>query len=296
MASFLRKWFGGRPTPPPHLAAALAELETLARDRPSLQTPCTVLGDILLELFTEPVAESIPSLTTAAAHAKLADGTPLLRGIPLALDEKSFLRRWSAVCDALKQPEAVALKTSALNPIMLLNEALAGRPEGVAVQAEALGLDPTLTGTMLRLCALPALSKIAAGLAALRQGISWDYGFCPACGSWPLLGETRGLEQQRFLRCGLCASAWEVSRFRCVYCGNEDHRSLGYFHVEGEENRQQAATCDVCHGYLKVISTLGAFNEPRLLVTDLATLYLDLTAADRGFFIPAQNEDLSGAR
>src|SRR5262249_10102073 len=106
-------------------------------------------------------------------------------------------------------------------------------------------------------------------------------------GSWPLLAESRGLEQLRYLRCGLCATAWEGSRFRCLFCGNDDHNKLGYFHVEGEENRYRAASCDECRGYVKVVSTLSALSPPQLLVTDLATLHLDLVAAEHGYFVPA---------
>jgi formate dehydrogenase maturation protein FdhE len=57
---------------------------------------------------------------------------------------------------------------------------------------------------------------------------------------------------------------------------------LGYFHVEGEENRYQAATCEQCRGYMKMVTTLAPLTEIELLVTDLATLHLDLAARHRG--------------
>ena len=56
--------------------------------------------------------------------------------------------------------------------------------------------------------------------------------------------------------------------------------------MEGEEDKLRAATCDECRGYVKVISTLSALSAPQLLIADLATLHLDLAAADRGFFVP----------
>ena len=55
--------------------------------------------------------------------------------------------------------------------------------------------------------------------------------------------------------------------------------------TRGEENRCRAATCDACHGYVKMVSSLDGLAEARLLVTDLATLHLDLAAADRGFYV-----------
>jgi FdhE protein len=295
VASFLRKWFGNRPAPPAHLTAAIKDVEKLARDRPSLQSSCKVLATLLVELFAEPVTDLPPHLAAEDAHAKLAAGIPLFRDVAVTVDEAAFSRRFFAVCAALQQKDADALADALckknLDPISLLGEVLAGRPETVALQAETHGLDPLLVATVLRLTALPVLAKFVAASLSLRlpaqQGIAWEYGYCPTCGTWPLLAEARGLDQLRFLRCGLCGTAWEGGRFRCLYCGNQDHRSLGYFHVEGEEDRLRAATCDVCRGYVKVISTLSALSLPHLLIADLGSLHLDLAAADRGFFVPA---------
>jgi len=64
------------------------------------------------------------------------------------------------------------------------------------------------------------------------------------CGAWPVLAEQCGLEQLRYLRCGLCASSWEADRLLCPFCITRDFHVLGYLQVEGEEPRQRVATCD----------------------------------------------------
>jgi FdhE protein len=102
---------------------------------------------------------------------------------------------------------------------------------------------------------------------------------------WPLLGEFRGLEQTRVLRCALCAAGWEFARLRCPFCDNRDHNQLGYLHAEAEQERCRAATCDPCRGYVKMVATLDTLSMPRLLVADVATLHLDLAAAEHGYFI-----------
>jgi FdhE protein len=119
----------------------------------------------------------------------------------------------------------------------------------------------------------------------MRRESRWDHGYCPICGSWPLLGEFRGLEQTRVLRCAWCAAGWEFGRLRCPFCDNRDHRRLGYLHAEGEQDRWRATTCDECRGYVKMVSSLAAMPVPRLLVADVATLHLDLVAAERGFVV-----------
>ncbi len=290
---FLRRLFGGQ-APAPELVEALGELDRLAGTRPALAASAAVLRDVLAALFAEPAEEVQVSLTEESARAKLAGGLPLLRGETLTPDPDRFRKRWRAVCRTVEgqaggEPAAAlaaAVRKGRLDPVTLLGDVLAGRPEEVGARADALGLDPVLATTVLRLTAFPVLARVGAALDGWRSESAWKHGNCPTCGTWPLLGESRGLEQGRVLRCGLCATAWEFPRLRCPFCGTNDHHLLGFFHAEEEQGRYRAATCDGCCGYLKIASTLSALSSPLLLVTDLATLHLDLIAADRGFFVP----------
>jgi FdhE protein len=273
-----------------NLAGARQELEKLAKQRPTLQESCLILAGVIEAVFAEPAPEPPLDMASGTAHEKLGAGVPLLRDAALSLDEPSLHRRWQAVCAALNQADAEALSLAVaqqtLKPAALVAEVLAGNHEAVATQADALGLNAALAATVLRLATLPALIKVTEPCQKLRPGAAWEHGYCPHCGSWPLLGEARGLEQDRHLRCGLCAASWPVGRISCPFCGNRDHRSLGYVHLEGEEDRYRAGACDLCHGYVKWVSTMFALAEPQLLVADLATLHLDLAAAERGYFVP----------
>jgi FdhE protein len=163
---------------------------------------------------------------------------------------------------------------------------LAGQPQSVHERAESLGLDVPLTASVLSLTLFSVLAPIRAGLEPLLTAGSWTEGYCPVCGSFPKLGEFRGLEQTRFLRCGLCAAEWQFPRLRCPCCGNRNHRQLGYLHVEGEEGKCRSGTCEECRQYIKMVSTLTPLSPLQLLVTDVATVHLDLLAADRGFSPP----------
>jgi FdhE protein len=178
---------------------------------------------------------------------------------------------------------AAALRQGRLEPGYLVSVTLAGRPEAVHARADALDLDAGLTAAVLRLTLFPELCRLRRGFGPLLPESGWRQGYCPTCGSWPLLGEFRGLEQTRFLRCGLCAGEWEFPRLRCPFCGETDHRALGYFHADGEAERCRAASCESCRGYVKMLATLTALAPVRLLVADLATLHLDLAAAERGY-------------
>jgi FdhE protein len=291
---FLRKWFGKTATPSQAVAEAQAELDRLAKDRPAYLEPISLLRDLIPGCAP---AVELRSLTLPArdhAHAKLASGIPLLRGESWAPEADEFKRRWREICDIVgrrrKDDSAPALEAAVragkLEPSEMVQAVLAGRAGEVQERAEGLGLDGGLAATVLRFTLFPILTPVGAGLMPLREGVGWQQGYCPVCGSWPLLGEFRGLEQTRYLRCGLCAAEWEVPRLLCAFCGNRDHNLLGFLHVEGEETSYRAATCDGCHGYVKMLATLSALPPLQLLVADVATLHLDLAAGERGYANP----------
>jgi FdhE protein len=278
----------GRSEPTPELADALAELSRLAQERPSLANPISFLNELLPILA---VSEDVfPSgLSQEQATAKLAEGIPLLRGEMSHFDPKSLHARAVKISAALlRQGQndqtadlAEAVRSGRLSVAEIAPTVLAGRPETIKSAAERLGIDADLTANLVRFTLLPTLVALNSALAPFRTGLAWPRGYCPTCGSWPLLAEFRGLEQDRWLRCGLCAAEWAFPRLACPFCDNRDHHTLEFVHVEGEEGRYRAVTCGVCHGYVKTVATLGALSPLRLLVADVATLHLDLAMAER---------------
>jgi FdhE protein len=247
VANFLRRWFGGSKAAPP-VEEARAELDRLCADRPALRPLYVWLRELLPDLAPD---ESVtpPPLTVERAREKLVAGVPLLRGETLTLDDKGFRRRWKRACDALETaqsdgaaaPLAEAMRRDQLKPADLITAVLSGRGEEVRERAASLGLDPGLTTTLLRHVLFPTFTGLEAKVSALQEGVAWERGYCPTCGSWPLLAEFRGLEQTRWLRCGLCAAGWEAARLWCPFCGCQDHEQLALLHAEGEETRYRAA-------------------------------------------------------
>jgi FdhE protein len=148
--------------------------------------------------------------------------------------------------------------------------------------AQRLGLDAELAVTLLRFTLWPMMTRLADELAPLRQGVAWERGDCPTCGNPPLLAELRGLEQKRWLRCGWCASGWEVPRLFCPFCGNRDHASLVKVQADELGGNRFAALCELCQGYVRTTPTLVAPSAIQLLVLDLELLHFDLILRARG--------------
>jgi FdhE protein len=273
---------------------ARAELDRVLANRPSFAPVLRWLRELLPDL--EPISTGLPSVTLEAeqARARLSAGVPLLRGERIEVGEKAFVRRWERACAALEaeQPDGAAaalseaVRRGRLPAGEMIGAVVAGQPELVRERAAALGLEPGLATTVLRFVLFPVFAGLEMALAALREGVNWEHGNCPTCGSWPLLAELRGLDQSRSLRCGLCAAGWAVPRLWCPFCGNRDHERLGLLHSAGEEGKYRAAVCEECRGHIKTLSTLSELPPLLLLVADAATMHLDLAAAERGYAGP----------
>ncbi len=293
--SFFKRLFGQSATVAPAVAEAIAELQRLSQDQPALARHAQTLAAALPIVCADVALDADWRLPADRIAAKWAAGMPLLRGETPPLIPAEFTQRWLALCDILtgqigKEPAralAKAMRQGELPVNELMGWVLAGQLTALHARADVLGLDADLAATFLRWTLFPLLTRLQQSLASLLPAERWPLGFCPICGAWPILGEFRGLEQVRFLRCGLCAAAWEFPRLCCPFCDNTDHRQLGYFHTEGDEGKR-VATCDACRGYVKMVTALTPLTPQRLLVADVATLHLDLVAAERGYATPSR--------
>jgi len=279
---------------PPEVAAALERLDQLAEASPSLHEAAALQGAILSTIHAAPPEVGTVALTQELAAEKLRDGVPLLRGERLPLNvpaiEATILRLCKTVRDLESAPGivdeiAAAINGQALQVEVLVQAVLDGRLTAIHERAAELGVDGQMLSTLLRFSLFPVLLQFATQLAVLQAVAPWQRGYCPICGSWPLLGEHRGLEQMRYLRCGLCAAEWAVDRLLCPYCGSRNHEDLGYLHVEGEDQKR-AVTCESCRGYIKILATLVPIPPIELAVHDLATIHLDMAALERGYAPP----------
>ncbi len=112
----------------------------------------------------------------------------------------------------------------------------------------------------------------------------WLKNRCPVCGFKPSLShvmDSEDTEGSRYLSCVLCNTQWLYNRTSCVRCGNNEDNTIDYFYYEGEPYAQLQA-CRKCNTYMKIIDMrIDGLSVP--YVDDIATLYLDLWAKERGY-------------
>ena len=169
----------------------------------------------------------------------------------------------------------------------VLQAAIAQDAEGIERAADSAGVDAGRLAVAAQLAAIPILRACA---SQLREQIpeSWMKGYCPICGAWPATAELRGLERNRRLRCGRCASDWALPVLQCPFCNELRHDRLRSLLPEGDEQTRRVDACDTCKGYVKTFSTLQAMRPRALATIDLATVELDMVAEERGYARPSR--------
>jgi FdhE protein len=216
-----------------------------------------------------------------------ATRAPLLHQSTIAIRRRA-LHRWLREVLELAAVDHLGPSLSrTLEPVALLEAAVCQDDERIDAAAQTAGAEPAILRVAAQIAALPLLQTCGRALAAqLPAPAFWAEGYCPVCGAWPTLAEFRGLERKRWLRCGRCATGWEVPWLRCPFCGETEHTNLGFLAPEEGETTRKVEVCDRCKGYVKAEPTVRSLTPWEIVLDDLATLPLEVAALDRGYHRP----------
>lgn len=247
-------WKPPEPDPKSPLRRALAELDAGVGARPELDGPGRQLREMLAVAFGLEDVAPHPEPDRDALIQGWLSGTPSLLG-----------EEWPDTSVVTKRIEALSRLAGAPKP----NEDPSAWLDGRTAADER-------RDAVYRLAWLPTLAPIAAQRMSLMPEGIWEGPSCPNCGRGAILVESRGLEQRRFHRCGLCASSWPAPRLGCPGCldGRSDRIEIRY--LEEEKDRRRIEHCNGCGASWKVLSTLGELSPPALVVADFLSIHLNL--------------------
>jgi FdhE protein len=278
-------------------ASAAGRLDQIAQGDPTIGPLARLQAEAFRAAADDGWAEGVPDFSQRSAEPSV----PLLHQQTLRVDVDRVRRLLGRLADlAARQSGSVAdsaralgraVERGRLDEAALLGATIVLDGDDLATLAEAADVEAGLLATLSHLAALPLLQACGRQGMALRErqngsAPGWQAGYCPVCAAWPTLAETRGLERQRWLRCGRCGAGWSYDHQRCASCGTHDHRGLGYLAAEAERDARQAITCTACRGYLKAVTTFGRLDPAEVMVQDLLTLELDLAAVEEGYSRP----------
>jgi FdhE protein len=224
---------------------------------------------------------------------------PALAGEPIPLPVAALVPTLLNLCDALAEGGAgdaasrirETIESGSIEPGSLLTASLTRNQPAMRTGAVHRGLSPDLVWLVAELAVSPfvhALQRMLfehAGSGALRPVLdAWTHGYCPACGSWPAVAEVVG--GHRTLRCSFCSSAWELTAYACIYCGESGDPFITAAPNEERKDRR-VEVCSGCGGYLKTEDVPELSPFPLLSISDIETTDLDVAAMEHGYARPA---------
>jgi FdhE protein len=286
------------------LDSAQRRWQTIRNSRPDLEPALALQRELLTRMIDLAAALArgrLPRLSLPPKYlaAKLARGVPALAGEPIPLPVPVLTPTLFELCDALAAGGAgdaathirESMDSGRLEAASLLTASLHRDQGALRTGAVHRGLSPDLMWLVAELAVSPfahALQQMlfggSPGNGDLRNALdAWNRGYCPACGSWPAVGEVAG--GHRTLRCSFCSCAWELKAYACIYC-EEAGEGFVTAAPDAERKDRRIEVCASCGGYLKTIDVPELSPYPLLSISDIETTDLDVAAMEHGYARP----------
>jgi FdhE protein len=234
----------------------------------------------------------LPNVEKPIMDIRGKEGFPLIGREEFLIDVPSSTALFEAICTASKHANE-KMRTN----IQILEEAFSIN----ALRLEDLlkhhaddtyldliirdfAIDKAILKFLIHMSIYPSLHAHAEMLKDQINLKQWLRGYCPICGSPPLMSQFNAEGQREYL-CSFCGFEWPGERLKCPFCENSDHTKLHYFYAEGDE-AYRVDICDSCNQYIKTVDSRKLDYKPDLGLDDIVTIHLDILASEKGFKRP----------
>lgn len=264
-----------------------ATLDGLKSQRPEWKPWLVVVEEIQREAANPAWDAAIP----AGAHAQ-AIAVPLLAGTTITVQAalvRRLFERLIRIASSVRTPMMSTLKValhSDAEMLPLFTASLCQDTDRIKEAAAASGADAAALHAIIALLPIPFLHACNRRWASSISA-SWVEGYCPVCGSWPTFAEVRGIDRNRYFRCGRCGGEWHARALYCPYCAMTDHNELVELVPEQGSSNAVIDACQRCLGYVKTFTKLQGCPPDAVMLEDLASVHLDVAALERGFIRPS---------
>jgi len=240
----------------------------------------------------------IDELKLKSADRSSIDGEKLRQGIPCINQTPFFLQGdpWEkigyAVISAIREgfpalgEDAAKFEGKMKTGDIRLFDAFADFPGSAETAvhrwSQGANIKPQTIGLLLGAVARIVLQAKSDGIAEHIEGMGWEKGTCPVCGTHPTIAVIREKIAQRWLHCSRCGHEWRFSRMFCPGCEQECPSGLDYFYVE-DRRQETAFTCNACKRYLITLNQISDLGDHDRDVTAISLIHLDLIMQEKGF-------------
>ena len=278
----------------PDLIKTKRRIDIVAKERPSHKEVLKFLKQVIVEKSKVKPRIKVDSIdmNEELIELKHREGFPLIEKRDLKLGIPSATTLFKRLCALLKRNKKLsehidrinkALRSGELNLEELFKKAAAEDQEYMASVSDRLKLQRGILFFLAENSLKPIFEAYASNLKGYVNQENWWRGYCPICGSKPVIAELIGTERKRFLVCSCCGYQWRFMRTKCPFCENQNTKAFKFFFTEKEGKAYRVETCQKCKKYIKTVDMEELDEEIVPCVEDIGTLYLDILAQKEGY-------------
>lgn len=276
------------------LEEIIERIDDISEERPSHKEVLQFLKEVVTEqhrikqeIETDPV-----NMDEKLVKTKIQEGFSVVDKSDLKLDITQASHLFERLCDVLKRNKNVSSDVDAIKDVIarkelsleeLFKKTAAEDEEYLDKLSDRLKLKKEILLFLAKNSIKPIFEAYAHKLEGHVDQERWWRGYCPICGSKPVMAELIGAERKKFLICSCCGYEWRFKRTKCPFCENEESRAFKYFFTEKEGRAYRVETCQKCNKYIKTVDTEELGEEIIPSVEDIGTLYLDVLAKKEGY-------------
>ncbi|OQX10576.1 MAG: hypothetical protein BWK76_20515 [Desulfobulbaceae bacterium A2] len=222
---------------------------------------------------------------------RFSSGVPLLQQCQLFLPTDPWREIAQAVMDAIREgfphcaQDMDALAACIAEGRMDLYDFFISSTSADGAQlserAQDIPLAPASLALFFNVVARIVLSRRASDTARQIAPLSWSKGYCPVCGSFPMLSISRD-KGQRWLQCAQCSHEWQYPWGKCPWCEHESPEEKEYFFVEGEAE-EKGFSCEHCQKYLLSLRRPTGLLDEDNDIAAISLAHLDLILQKKGY-------------
>jgi len=234
----------------------------------------------------------LPKVEKPIMDIREMEGFPLIIREEFLIDVPSSTALFEAICTASKHAnEKMRINIQILEEAFSVNalrleDLLKHHADDTYLDLvlRDFAIDRAVLKFLIHMSIYPSLHAHAGMLTDQINLKQWLRGYCPICGSRPLMSEFNAEGLREYL-CSFCGFEWPGERLKCPFCENSDHTKLHYFYAEGDE-AYRVDICDACNQYIKTVDSRKLDYKPDLGLEDIVTIHLDILASEKGFTRP----------
>jgi FdhE protein len=267
------------------------DMERIRKEKPHVGTLLDAFSPLIMNeiLLTEQVATK--SISLAPDKLKTLGGIPLIKEHALFSPDDPWQDLALSTAAAIQEgfptlAEEMNRLTARLrqNPEVLNDLFLeygTTDENKISAWAEEMQVQPAALSLLIDSVRRIILTGRANNLAEEIADLTWNKGYCPVCGNFPMLAFLR-VNGQRWLHCSSCHHEWTYPRPQCPWCEHETPDNTTYLFVD-DEKENSAYICEKCQKYLITVNRAESLRDMDPDLTAISLAHLDVILQEKGY-------------